>query len=152
MGSSVCPSICLPVHQHVRPSHLSFRRHNEMGSLWTQLLLQFLTNLFETLLIFLWWSEDVHLVLGLSSHIFFFFLSTSSNFRLIFFFSGQITIRIDAFWTQLLLRFSTDHFETTHTCSTWFVDVHVVLGLSYHYFFNNFFYFLDFFQVRLLLE
>ena len=45
----------------------SVRRHNEMGSLWTQLLLQFLIDLFETLQVFLSWSEDVHLVLGLSS-------------------------------------------------------------------------------------
>ena len=45
----------------------SVRRHNEMGSLWMQLLLQFLTNLFETLQAFLSWSEDVHLVWGLSS-------------------------------------------------------------------------------------
>ena len=28
---------------------LSLNIHNEMGSLWTQLLLQFLTDLFETL-------------------------------------------------------------------------------------------------------
>ena len=51
----------------VRPS---VYRHNEIGSLWTQLLLVF-TDLFETLQVFLSWSEDVHLVLGLSSHYFF---------------------------------------------------------------------------------
>ena len=47
-------SVCLSIH-----------RHNEMGSLWMQLLLQFLTDLFETLHVFLSRSEDVHLVLGL---------------------------------------------------------------------------------------
>ena len=44
-----------------------------MGSLWTQLLLQFLTNLFETLQTFLSRSEDVHQVLGLFFFFFFFF-------------------------------------------------------------------------------
>ena len=52
-------------------------------------------------------------------------------------FSGQITIRI-TLWAQLLLEFSTEHFETMHTCSTWSVDVHAVLGLS-SLFFVNFF-------------
>ena len=55
------------------------------------------------------------------------------------FFSGQITIRIDTLWAQLLLEFSTDHFETMHTCSTWSVDVHVVLGISFHFFLSTFF-------------
>ena len=32
------------------------------------------------------------------------------------FFSGQITVRIDTLWAQLI-EFSTDHFETKHTCS-----------------------------------
>ena len=68
-----------------------------------------------------------------------------------FFFSGQITIRIDTSWVQLLLEFSTDHFKTMHTCSTWSVDVHVVLGLSSHYFYELFLLLqLSFFQVRLL--
>ena len=102
-----------------------------MGSLWMQLLLQFLTDLFGTLQVFLSWSEDVHLVLGLSSH---YYLSTFSNFYDLFFFSGPMTIRIDTLWEQLLLEFSTDHFETMHTCSTWSVDVHVALGLSSHFF------------------
>ena len=47
---------------------LFVRRQNEMGRLWEQLLLQFYTHLFETLQVFLSWSEDVHVVLGLSSH------------------------------------------------------------------------------------
>ena len=62
-----------------------------------------------------------------------------------------IAIRIDTLWAQLLLEFSTDHFETMHTCSTWSVDVHVVLELSS---LNFFFYFFDlvFFQVGFLSE
>ena len=51
------------------------RRHNEMGSLWTQLLLQFLTDLFETLQVFLSWSEDVHVI-----YMYIFFISTFSPF------------------------------------------------------------------------
>ena len=51
----------------IRPSETpSVRWHNEMGSLWTHLLLQFLTDLFETLQLILSWSEDMHLILGLS--------------------------------------------------------------------------------------
>ena len=53
---------------HVRPT---VRRHNEMGSLWTQLLLQYFTDLFGTLQVFLSWSEDVHLVFGIILPLFF---------------------------------------------------------------------------------
>ena len=110
----------------VRPSVLpSVCRHNEMGSLWTQLLLQFLTHLFETLQMFLSWSEAAHLVLGLSSR--YFFYQLFPLFR--HFFSGQIINRIDTLLAQLLLEFSTDHFETMPTCSTWSEDVHAGLGL-----------------------
>ena len=59
---------------------------------------------------FLSWSEDVHVFLGLSTF--------STKFC-------QITVRIDTLWAQLLLEFSSDHFETMHTCSTLSVDVHV---------------------------
>ena len=48
-------------------------------------------------------------------------------------FSAQFTIRIDTLWAQLLLEFSTDHFELMHTCSTWSVGMHLVLGLSSHF-------------------
>ena len=34
--------------------------------------------------------------------------------------------------------FSTDHFETMHTCSIWSEDVSVVFELSSYYFFINF--------------
>ena len=127
ISQRVLPSVCLSV-----------RRQNEMGSLWMQLLLQFLTGLFKTLQVFLSWSEDMHLVLVLSRYFFINF------FHLVFFFSGPITFfsglitfRIDTLWTQLL-EFSIDRFETMHTCSTWTVGVHVVLGLSSHYFLSTF--------------
>ena len=63
-------------------------------------------------------------------------------------FSGQITIRMDTLWVQLHLEFSTDHFETMHTCSTLSVNVRVVFGLSSVIFYQLFR--LSFFQVRLL--
>ena len=71
------------------------------------------------------------------------------------YFPGPISIRIDTLWAQILLEFSTDHFETMNTCSTWSVDVHVGLVLSSHYFYQLFiflFFRLIFFQIRLLLE
>ena len=146
-----------------------------MCSLWKQLLLQIYiyTNLFEdmtplgwlgrktstqtnklfeTLQVFLSWSEDVHVVWGLSSHYFFinfFFIFSTKCFL------GPITIRIDTLWAQLLLAFFTDHFETMHTCFTWSLDVRVVLGLNYPpvNFYELFPLFqLSFFQVQLLLE
>ena len=94
-----------------------------------------LTNLFETLQEFLSWSEDVHLVLGLSSR-YFFFYQLFPLFRQ--FFPGSITIGIDTLWAQLLLEFSTDHFETMRTYSTSHVNVHEVLGLSFLYFLSTF--------------
>ena len=42
------------------------------------------------------------------------FLSTFSTFSILFF-SG---IWIDTLWTQFILEFTTDHFETMHTYST----------------------------------
>ena len=43
------------------------------------------------------------------------------------------SIGIDTLQEQLLLEFSTNHFETMHICSTWSEDVHEVLELSsYH--------------------
>ena len=83
-----------------------------MGSLWTQLLLQLLTDLFETLQVFLSWSEDVH-------HFFDFFF--------------QIRLLLEKLPCGRI-----DYFETMHTCSTWSVDVHVVLGLSSRYFLSTF--------------
>ena len=129
----------------VRPSEIpSVRRHNEMGSLWTQFLLQFLTDLFETLQVFLSWSEDVHQVLGLSSLHFFF------NF---FHFLDLVFFRSDYYRNRYLvgatLEFSTDHFETMDACSTWSVDVHLVLGLSSHYFYHLFLLFLGSISIRI---
>ena len=93
MGS-VCPSV---------------GRHNEMGSFWTPFLLQFLTDRFEILQVFLLWSEDVYLILGLPSYYFFTNFFHFFDFRK--FFSGEITIRIDISWAQLLLEISTDHLK-----------------------------------------
>ena len=86
-----------------------------------------LNNVFETMQVFLSWSEDVHLILGLSSRYFFI-----KVFDLVF------SSRIDTLWAQLLLEFSLDHLETVHTCSTWYEEVCVVLGLSCHYLFSTF--------------
>ena len=74
------------LYKRVRPS---VRRHNEMGSLWTQLLLQFLTEFFKTLLqvFFLLGSEDVHEVLSLSFR--YFFINFFPLFGLIFFFRSD---------------------------------------------------------------
>ena len=96
--------------------------------MWAQLLLEFSTDHFEIMHTCLTWSVNV--VLGLSS---LYVLLTFSSFATLFF-PGSITIRIDTLWAQFPLEFSTDHFETMHTCSTWSVNVHVVLGLSSRYF------------------
>ena len=79
------------------------------------------------------WSVDVHVVWGLSSHYFFYqlFLLFRHNFF-------QIRPILKTFWTQFRLEVSTNHFETMHTCSTWSVNVHVVLILSSHYFYQLF--------------
>ena len=70
---------------------------------------------------------------------FFFFLFLSFLlFRLSFL--GQITIRIDTLWVQPL-EFSTDNFETIHTCSTWSVYVHVVWELPSRYIYQRFLFF-----------
>ena len=90
---------------------------------------------FLNLQVFLSCSEDVHLVLELSSRYFFinFFFHIFDLVFFVFFvfflFSGHITIRIDTLLAQLL-GFYIDNFETMHIWSTWSVDVHVVLGLS----------------------
>ena len=119
--------------------HPSACRLNEMGSLWMQLPLQFFTDLFETLQVFLSWSEVVHLVLRLSS--LYFFINFFHFFNLFFFFFFQVRLLleyVDTLWAQLLLEFSADHFETIHTYSTWSVDVHMVMGLSSRYFLSTF--------------
>ena len=111
----------------------SIRRHNEMGSLWTQLLFNFFYPIFLKLC-----RCFCH---GLKMYIWFWgyppeiFINFFHFFNLVFF-TGQI--RIDTLWAQLLLEFSTDHFETMHTCSTWSVDAHVLLGLFSFYFYQLF--------------
>ena len=81
---------------------------------------------------FLSWSEDVHVVFWAYSPVIF-LINIFSTF-LTLFFPGQFIIRKDTLWAQLLLEFSTDHFETMYNCFTWSIDVHVVLGLSSLYF------------------
>ena len=78
-----------------------------------QLLQEFSTDVFEMRTCSTS-SVDVHVVLELSSLYFFIFFF--SFFFLLF--PGSICIRIDTLWAQILLEFSTDHFETMHTCST----------------------------------
>ena len=73
-----------------------------------------------TLPVFRSWFEDVLMFWGYSPVI---FINLFHFFDLVF-------SRSDTLWAQLLLEFSTDHFETVHICSTWSADVHVVLGLS----------------------
>ena len=58
-----------------------------MGNLWAQLLLQFYTHLYEILQVFLSWSEDVHVVLGFSSH---YLLINFYHFIYLVFFPGHI--------------------------------------------------------------
>ena len=104
----------------------------------------------------------MHLVCGISSR-YFFIINFFHFFD--FLFPGQITIRIDTWWAQLLLELSMDYFETVHTCPTRSVDVHVVVLLSSVFFITFFFllfrlsflffflfFFFFFFQVQLLLE
>ena len=43
-----------------------------VGTLWAQLLLKFWTNPFETLQVFLSWSEDMHVIFTESLSYFFF--------------------------------------------------------------------------------
>ena len=58
------------------------------------------------------WSEDVHVILGLSSH---YFLSALFHIFYLALFPGLISIGIDTLWSQLL-EFSTNHFETMKLC------------------------------------
>ena len=60
---SVLPSVLPSVHLSFRPS---FRPPNVVGTLCAQLLLQFYADSFETLQMFLSWSEDMHVVWILS--------------------------------------------------------------------------------------
>ena len=65
-----------------------------------------------------------------------FFINFFYFFDLVF--SRFDSIRTDTLWAQLLLEFSTDHFETMWTCSASSVNVHVVLGLLSFYFLSIF--------------
>ena len=120
---------------------------SQSSSLWTQLLIFLYRSFwnFAGVLVMVWrFASAFGVILPWSFVNFFHF------FDLGIFFSGQIIIRIDTLWAQLLLDFLLDHFETMYTCSTWSVDAHVVLGLFSINFFYLFVYF--FFQVQLIFE
>ena len=78
--------------------------HDDVGSLWVQLPLQFYTKLFEILQVFLSWSDDVHAFLGLSNHHFYQLVPLFRRF------SGPISTRMDTLWAQLILQSSTHRF------------------------------------------
>ena len=83
-------------------------------------------------LVFLSRTDDVDVLLGLSSHHFY------QLFPLFRSYSGPSSIRIDTLCAQLILQFFTHHFKTMYTCSIWSEDVRMVLGFC-HYFFIIFF-------------
>ena len=88
------------------------------------------------------WSEDVHVVLGLSCHYFF--------FQLFAFFQLSFSLAVTWWPAQLLLQFYTKLFETLQVFLSWSDVVHVLLGLSsYHFFFM--FSGLDYYQNRYLV-
>ena len=67
------------------------------------------------------------------------FLGLSSNYLFIHVFPlfwlslFQVQLVLDTLWAQLLLEFSTNHFETMYICSARPEDVRVFLGLSSYY-------------------
>ena len=135
MGSSVRPSVRPSVFLSFRPSVDTMRwvvcGRNSSYS-FQPIFLKLCRCFCHGLKMCIWfWGYPLVVLCQLFSlfRVFFFFF---------FFFSGQITIRIETFCAQLRLEFSTDHFETMHTCSTWPLDVHVVLDLSSSYFLSTF--------------
>ena len=93
-----------------------------MGNCVGNLFYSFIPNIFKVCKCFYRGPEDVHMLLELSSK---YFYTTFSTF-LTFFFSDPISIRKDTLWAQLFLEFSTDHFETMHTCYRWSEDVRLI--------------------------
>ena len=90
-----------------------------INTLRTQLFLEFSTDHFETMCTL---SINVHVVFSLSPPpppppppfiLYHFFPTFSTQFL-----PGLIRILIDTLWAQLLLVFSTDHFQTMRTRST----------------------------------
>ena len=112
-----------------------------IDSLWALLLLDFSTDHLETCILVLHGLKICVWFWGYP--IFFFFNSHFFDLD----FPGPISTirtRIDNLWAPIFIEFSTDHFKTMHTCFTWSVGVHVVLG-SFSYYFCHFFFFFFFF-------
>ena len=96
-----------------------------MDILWAQLLLQFDTDSFETSQVFWSWSEDMHVVWIILRLLLLLFLQV----ELSHFWALSITVSewiVDTLWTQLLLQFYTDSFETSPVFLSWSEDTHVV--------------------------
>ena len=77
-----------------------------VGTLWAQLLLQFLTDPSEILQMSSSWSEDVHVLFTESLNYFFFHFFHIFNLDI---FSKSV---VGTMWAQLLVQFYTDPFET----------------------------------------
>ena len=103
----------------------SSRPPNIVGTLCAQLLLQFYADSFETLQIFLSWSEDMHVVWILPEIIFCHFFH---NLNLVIFrrFYCQSEKIVGTLCAQLLLQFYIYSFETSQVFCTWSEDMHVV--------------------------
>ena len=86
-----------------------------VGTLWAQLLIQFYTDLYETLHMFLPWSGDVHFVN------FVIFRRCDFNFKV---WSILLWLIVHILWNQLLLEFSLDLFNTLQICYRHIEDVH----------------------------
>ena len=82
-----------------------------VGTLWVQLLLQFLTNPSEILQVSSSWFEDVHVFFKVSLNYFFHFFHIF-NLRLFFLHGSEFVV--GTLWAQLLLQFNVDSSETSH--------------------------------------
>ena len=96
-----------------------------VGSLWAQLLIQFHTDLFETLHFFImvWrYAYGLDIILELI------FVTFSTLWTLSFsdlrFYESLETV--GTLWVQLIIQFYTNLYETLHMFSPWSGDVHMV--------------------------
>ena len=125
----VCPSVCLSTFT--------------MGVLWAQLLLQFFTDIFETLQMFSSTPETIlyqsfwnfahvfsmvwRCAYGLDIILALIFITFSTLRSLSFsdlrFYENVVTV--GTLWVQLLIQFYTDLFETLCMFSPWSGDMHV---------------------------
>ena len=97
-----------------------------VGTLWAQLLIQFYTDLFETLYMFSPWSWDNAYGLDIILELIFVTFSTlwTSSFSDLRFYESLETV--GTLWAQLLIQFYTDPYATLHMFLPWSGDVHVV--------------------------